>query len=215
MLNLKAEKRENKANPKTLRAEGGIPAVFYGRKAKSTPITINKGEFDKVWREAGETTIITLDTPEGKVDTLIHDVQFDPITDVPTHIDFYVVEAGQEIEVEVPLEFVGVAPAVKELGGILVKVVHEVEVKAPANKIPRHIEVDISALATLESHIAIGDLKFPEGVKPTAEANEIVAAVSVVEEEKEDAPTTIDMSAIEVEKKGKKEEEAPAEGEGK
>lgn len=215
MLNLKAEKRDNKANPKVLRAEGMVPAIFYGRKAKATPIAINKRDFDKVWREAGETTIITLDTPDGKVDTLIHDVQFDPVTDIPAHIDFYVVEAGQEIEVEVPLEFVGVSPAVKELGGILVKVLHDVEVKAPANKIPRHIEVDISALATLESHISISDLKFPEGVKPTAESNEIVAAISVVEEEKEEAPTTIDMSAIEVEKKGKKEEEAPAEGEGK
>jgi large subunit ribosomal protein L25 len=216
MLNLQAQKRDMKAKAGTLRKEGMIPAVFYGRKAKTTPIAIKKGDFDKVWREAGETTVVTLDIPEGKVDALIHDVQFDPITDAPAHIDFYVIEAGQEIEVGVPLEFVGVAPAVKELGGILVKVLHEVEVKAPANKIPHEIQVDISSLGTLESLITIGDLKFPSGVTPMLEATDIVASIAVAKEE-EEAPTTIDMSAIEVEKKGKKEEEEipAAEGEKK
>src|SRR3989344_8055656 len=97
------------------------------------------------------------------------------------------------------------------MGGTLVRVLHELKVEALPLEIPHSISVDISALATLESQILVKDLKVPAGAKVLNDPEEVVAAISVAKEEPvEEAP--VDLSAIEVEKKGKKDEEG-AEGE--
>jgi large subunit ribosomal protein L25 len=123
------------------------------------------------------------------------------------HADFYVPEKGKKVEVEVPLEFVGVSTAVKDLGGTLVKVMHEIEVEALPKDLPHSIKVDISKLIDVEAQILAGDLALPEGVSLITEAEEVVASIAVAEEEKEVAAPA-DLSQIELaEKKGKKEEE--------
>jgi large subunit ribosomal protein L25 len=208
MFELKTETRDIKANPKVLRGEGKLPAVFYGRKEKSTPITLDSIQFKKIWKEAGESSIVTLKTAGGEIGAIIHDVQMDPVRGEPTHVDFYVVEQDKPIEVSVPLEFIGVSPAVKDLGGVLVKVLHEIEIEALPKDLPHSIVVDISSLAQIDSHITAKDLPLSRGVTLVTKEGEIVALVSAAREEKEEeAPAAIDMSAIEVEKKGKKEEE--------
>lgn len=204
MITLKTEKRE-KAKGKTLRKKGVIPAVFYGRKQESTLVSINIKDFGKVWSKAGESTVVELDTDAGKISTLIHDVQVDPVTDVPIHVDFYVIEKDRKVTVSVPLSFVGVSPAVKELGAILVKVMHEIEIDALPTNLPHEIEIDLSLLNDMESQILVKDIKMPEGATATAEADEVVALLAEAKEEIEEAPTPIDMDSIEVEKKGKKE----------
>src|SRR4051812_15690337 len=122
MLTLKADIRDIQTKPDAIRKSGKMPAVFYGKKAASTPITISATEFEKVLKEGGESSVITLETSAGAVESLIHDVDFDPVTGRIRHADFYVFEKGHKVEVEVPIEFEGIAPAVKDLGGILVKV---------------------------------------------------------------------------------------------
>lgn len=212
MFELKTEIRDIKVNPKVLRGKGKLPAVFYGRKEKSTPIVLNQIDFKKVWKEAGESSIVTLKTGKGDLGAVIHEVQFDPVKDEPTHVDFYVVEQDKPIEVGVPLEFVGVSPAVKDLGGTLVKVLHELEIEALPKDLPHSLTVDISVLAEIGSQIAAKDIKLPAGVKLKTKESDVVALISeaMKEEEIEKPPEAIDMSAIEVEKRGK--EEAPAEG---
>lgn len=207
MFSLEATARNIKNRPDGLRRKGVLPAVFYGGKKEATPVAIDMAAFKKVWKGAGESTLISLSTPSGKIDTLLHDVQLDPVTGEPLHADFYVVDKDVAIEVDVPLEFVGVSPAVKDLGGILVKVLHDIGVKTLPGSIPHGIEVDISKLATLDDVITVADLPFPKGVEPTEKPTEIVAAVSVAKEEEEAPPAPIDLSAIEVEKRGKEEEE--------
>jgi len=214
MLTLKAESREATENLETLRAAGKVPAIFYGSKEKNTPVAIENREFIKVFREAGESAVITLDTPAGKKGVLVHEVQFDPVTSKAIHVDFYVVDQTKEVEVAVPIEFIGVAPAVKELGGILVKVMHELEIKALPQDLPAHIEVDISTLVDFGSSVAVKDIALPKGVVATASPEDAIVNVSEAKEEEEEAPVEVDMDAIEVEQKGKKEEEgeeAPAE----
>ncbi len=215
MFEIKAEKRDPKIKSDYLRKSGKIPAVFYGAKQKSTPISISKVDFDKVWKKAGESTVITIKTEGmGEVDTLIHDVQFDPITSESIHSDFYVVDKTKKVKVHVPVEFVGVSPAVKELGGTLIKVLHEIEVESLPGDLPHVLEIDISSLAELNSHLAVKDIKLPKGVTVVIGGNETVASIAAQREEKEEEAAPIDLSAIEVEKRGKKEEEgaeAPAE----
>lgn len=206
MLTLKAETRDIHIKPEAVRKAGKIPAVFYGKKEASTPISIGKVDFLKVWQEAGESSVVTLETPEGVKESLIQDVDLDPITGNPRHADFYVFEKGHKVEVELPLEFIGVSPAVKDLGGILVKVVHELEVIAMPKDLPHHIEVNISSLSNFEDQILAKDLVLPTGVELKENPEEVVALVSAPREEKEEEVAPVDLSQIEVEKKGKEEE---------
>lgn len=213
MITLEVKKRDTKANLFTLRKGGSIPAVFYGPKEKSTPIAVSGKDFEKALKMAGESTIVVLKGDFGEHEALIHDLDRDPVTDVIRHADFYVVEKGKKIKVGVPIEFIGVSPAVKDLGGVLVKVIHEVEIEALPKDLPHSLEADISALVDFDSQILASDIKLPSGVELVTKADEVVALTSMPKEEKEEEAAPIDLSAIEVEKKGKTEEEGEAGGE--
>ncbi|MEK7227390.1 MAG: 50S ribosomal protein L25 [Patescibacteria group bacterium] len=209
MLTLKAEIRDTETKLDIFRKAGKIPAVFYGKKEASTSIVIPKIDFLKVWKEAGESTVVTLETPQGNKESLIQDVDIDPVSGAPRHADFYVFEKGHKVKVALPIEFIGVAPAVKDQGGILVKVLHELKVEAMPRDLPHNISADLSMLANFGDQILAKDLQMPQGVSPLVNPEDVVALVSAPREEKEEEVAPIDLSAIEVEKKGK--EEAPAE----
>lgn len=201
--------RQNKEKLADLRASGKMPAVYYGKKQASTPISVSEVEFVKVFKKAGESSVVTLKTKDGELDSLIYDVDKDPLSDKPRHADFYVFEKGQKIKVKIPVEFTGTAPAVKDLGGVLVKVLREVEIEATPKDLPQVLNVDISKLVAFDSQILAKDIVLSEGVTLIQKPDEVVASVYEPKEEVvEVAP--VDLSAIEVEKKGKKEEEGAA-----
>ena len=87
---LNVENRDNTQKNNVLRKTGKMPAIFYGKKEKSTPIIISKSEFKKIWKEAGESSVIDLVGKNIEAEALIYDVDLDPITDEPRHVDFYV-----------------------------------------------------------------------------------------------------------------------------
>lgn len=207
MLTLSVEKRDKAgAKAPALRRAGSIPAVVYGAHHVATPIAVPAIAFGKVLREAGEATIVSLTGLGEPLPTLIHEVDLDPLTNRPRHVDFYAVTKGEKVEVAIPLVFEGVSAAV-EAGANLVKVLHEIEVEADPMSLPHDIKVDLSALATLSDQIHARDLVLPTGVTLVSEPEEVVALVQEVVEEKEEAAPA-DIASIEVEKKGK-EEEAP------
>ncbi|HRH26430.1 MAG TPA: 50S ribosomal protein L25 [Candidatus Paceibacterota bacterium] len=210
MISLSVTKRDPKTSMASLKWDGRIAGVFYGKKEKSTPISISLVDFQKALDEAGESTVLSLTGDGVAVEALIHDVQYNPITDVPQHVDFYVVEKGQKVQVGIPLEFEGVSPAVKDLGATLVKVLHEVEVEAEPRNLPQKFVIDISALTTMDSQILVKDIKLPAGVELVTKEDDVIASVSEAMKE-EETPVVMDISQIEVEKKGKVEEEG-AEG---
>ncbi|MFA5987322.1 MAG: 50S ribosomal protein L25 [Candidatus Paceibacterota bacterium] len=210
MLKLKAEKRDLFGKKvAALRKAGKLPVVVYGAGEEPLHLSVSEVDFAKAWKDAGETSVINIDAGDVTKDVLIQDVAFDPVKDKPIHVDFLVVRQDQVLSVNVPLVFSGVAPAAK--GGVLVKVLHEVEVEALPKDLPREIVVDLSVLETMDQKILVKDLKLPAGVKVNAEPDGIVVLVTAVVEEKEEVAVPVDLSAIEVEKKGKKEEEG-AEG---
>lgn len=214
MLTLKAEKRDGSTKPDSLRKAGLMPAVFYGKKESSTPITVKLADFMKVWDQAGESSVVVLDTPEGEKESLIHDIDIDPVSSMPRHADFYVFEKGHKVSVALPLEFIGVSSAVKDLGGSFVRVLHEIKVTAMPKDLPHDISVDISSLANFGDQILAKDIKLPSGVELEENLEEVVALVSAPREEKEEEAAPIDLESIEVEKKGKEEEgETPTEAE--
>lgn len=211
MLKIKVDKRkEIGKKSKRLRDKGFLPAVFYGPKEDSTAITLVYGDFLSLWKEAGESTVISLEGVGEDKEALIQEVDFDPVSGDPTHVDFYVFEKGKKIEIEVPLSFVGEPLAVTDLGGSLVKVMHELPVEVLPQDLPQEIEVDVSGIDDFETHVTVGDLKLPEGVTALPEDDETVALVSPPreeEEEEEEEALEFDESMVEVEKKGKEEGE--------
>jgi len=189
------------------RAAGQLPVAVYGAKEATKSYFVNTKDFTKLFREAGESTVISLESPDGDKDILIKEVATHPTSGEIIHADLYAIEKGKKLQVAVPLEFEGVAPAVKELSGILIKVLHEVEVEAMPKNLPHDIKVDVSGLDTLESQILVKDLKVPAGVEILTSGEEVVAAMTVAKAEPEEE-TPINLDAIEVEKKGKQADEA-------
>ena len=205
MLTLKVEKRDTAGvGALALRRAGTVPGVVYGAHQEATPIAVSAIAFGKILKEAGEATIVSLTGIGDALPTLIHEVDLDPLTNLPRHVDFYAVTKGQKVEVAIPLVFEGVSPAV-EAGANLVKVMHELEVEADPMNLPHNIVVDISILAALGDKIHASDLVLPSGIALVTPAEEVVALVQEVVEEKVEEVAPADISTIEVEKKGKEE----------
>jgi large subunit ribosomal protein L25 len=211
-MELTVTKRDSKKSPKALREAGMLPAVIYGRKEESTPITVNRKVFEKLFHTAGESTVISIKgLGDEEKDALIHQVDVDPVTGVVLHADFYAIAKGQTVTVAIPIEFEGEAQAVKDGIGTLVKVIHELEIECQPRDLPKEFKVDVSKLATLEDKITIADLTLPPNAIITANPEDVIAMIAEVKEEPvEEVPAT-DLTAIEIsEERGKKEEEGEA-----
>ena len=185
MPSIKAEKREVTGKKlKDLRKNGKIPAVMYGAGDSGVLLEIAERDFERVFKQAGESSLVELEIGGNIKNVLIHDVAFDPIRDNPVHVDFLQVRMDKLIKADVELSFEGESPAIK-LGGILVKVLHKIEVEALPKDLPHEIKVDISKLVNLEDKFTVGDLKLPAGVKVQAENDEVLALIETPKTEEE------------------------------
>ena len=209
-LTLTANKRSKADKLEAIRIKGMIPAVVYGARVENTSISVPSVSFEKTLKAAGESSTIVLELEGKKIDVLIHDVQVDPIKGHPIHIDFLAVDMNKPVEVQVPLEFTGVSQAEKDGLGSLMKVLHEVEIKALPKDLPHSIIVDISSLVTLSDQIHVRDLVVAKEITIITDGDEVVALVAPAKAENAEEETPVDLSSIEVEKKGKKEEEGEA-----
>ncbi len=203
MVTLEVTKRSKTDNVAHMRNNGMVPGVVYGAHIENTTVSFEKKAFDKVFKEAGESSPINLTLDGKNIQVLIHEVQVDPVKSFTHHVDFLAVDANVKSHIHVHLNFTGVSPAVKGGLGNLVKVMHEVEIKALPKDIPHEIEVDISSLDTIDSQIVASQLPLPVGVELLSKKDEIVASIATIKEETDASP--IDLSSIEVAKKGKKE----------
>jgi len=245
MLSLSAKiRKEVGKKVKSLRKKGIIPGILYGpgiknlppttfpkngavkRKTKKVvggvPLEIDSKEFEKILKEAGESSLIKLQVGDEKKNkefiVLIHEIERDPLTLKPIHIDFYQPRLKEEVEALVPLIFEGESKAVKEFGGTLVKNISEVKVKALPLNLPKEIKVSIEKLRTFEDEVFVSDLKLPEGVKVLKDPREIVAFAAPPEKVEEELEKPIEEKVEEVEKvekKKEKEAEGEIESEGK
>ncbi len=207
ILNIK-ERDLTKKFPKPHKIESQVESlrgVFYGKNDESTSISIPYADFKKVWKEAGGSSLVVLKGIGEDKEVIIHDIDFDPVTDRVRHVDFYVIERGKMMEADVLLEFVGEAPAVKELGGVLTKTLREVKIEVLPKDLLKQIEVDISILKDFESRILVSDLVLPGSAKILGDSEEVVALVTEAKEEVEEE-VVVDVADVEIEKKGKMEE---------
>lgn len=199
-----------------LRADGKIPAVVYGFEIKPMSISVDRVQMDKLYEEAGESTLLTLHVDGKEHEVLIEDVQRDPMTGFLRHADFRKIDLNKPVEATVELKLVGESGAVKELGGTLVQSLDEVEVSALPKALVREIDVDISALKTFDDMIRVSDLKVPAGIEILTTPTFSVAMVQPPRSEAElaalDEAVVENVEAVEVttEKKVEEGEEGAA-----
>jgi large subunit ribosomal protein L25 len=213
MISLSAKIRKNVGKKvKELRDKEILPAVLYGPEVKNLNLELDLKEFEKVYKEAGESSLVSLNI-EGEKENfqvLIYEIQYDPLTDRPFHVDFYQPRLGEEVEATVPIILEGEAPAVKDLKGTLVTHISEVTVKAKPRDLPKEIKVNVEGLKTFDDAILISDLEVSEKIKILKEKKEIVASVSPPEKVEEELEKTIEEKVEEVEKVKKEEKEPSA-----
>lgn len=186
MQELQARPRtELKKRVKTLRKEGVLPAVLYGEGIPTLPLAVHRKEFERVYQAAGESTLVKLHVEGKEHNVLIHDIARDPLKEIPLHADFYAVRMDKLLRANIQIEFTGESPAVKNEGGILVRVVKELEVEALPQDLPHALTVDLSKLVALESKLFVRDLVLPQGVKVLAGLEEIIALIETPRSEEE------------------------------
>lgn len=209
---LKAEKRKLQGRKvKRLRKEGVLPANIYGKKIKSLSIQVPLQDFNKVYKEVGETGLLQVLVENKKRSVLIHNVQTDPVTGLPLHVDFFQVDLTQKVSANVPIETTGGAPAEKQGLGAVVTQLDEIEVEALPADLPEKFVVDLSELKEVDQAIYVKDLSVNKAkvtIKDDLEA--IVVKVEPLRKE-EEVPEVVE----EEEEEGEETEKEEGEKEGK
>ncbi len=173
---------------KSLRASGFTPAELYGKGIKNKHLSVGSRDFMKVFKEAGENTVVTLDVDgKEKLPVMISGIHFDHLKNEVATVDFHKINMDEKIEAEIPVELTGEAPAIKK-GLIVVKAMNEIKVSATPGNLPHEFTVDVSGLADEGNAIHVRDLKVGKEIKILTAENSVIVIVNKAKEEKEETP---------------------------
>jgi len=212
---IKAETRKEvgKNAAGRLRRQGLVPAILYGGKTASQPLTLKKKDILEILKsQTGENTIFRVTIDSQEKDVMLKDIQINPVTDELTHVDLIEISMDKPVRVAVPVELVGEPVGVKVEGGVADFLLRELEVECLPREIPEAIKIDISNLHIHQS-IKVQNLDLPAGVKVYADPNAAIVVISSVAEEAAPAPTEEVIEGAEakepelIRKERKKEEE--------
>ncbi len=209
---LKAEKREEMGRAMRKLVGDRIPAVIYGTGMESSVIWVDRTDFMRAFEDAGKNSVVELKMGKDKaLNVLVHDFQIEMVSDEIKHIDFLQVDMNQTTEAEIPLVFIGEAPAVKEKGGTLVKSFDHLVVEALPDDLPNEIEVDLSKLVNFDDNIVISDIKLGDKIRVLLDDKNTIASVTPprtdAEMEALDEDVDADVSKVEGAAEDKPEED--------
>ncbi|MBN1220475.1 MAG: 50S ribosomal protein L25 [Anaerolineae bacterium] len=178
-LELKAEVRETTGrHVKYLRRDGLVPAVVYGRGAKSTLLQIDAKLLRKVLNEAGTHQLIALQVGKQKpMMTLARDIQRDYIKHNYLHVDFYAVKMDEKVTAQVPLVIEGTSPAVRDHGGVLTQGLDEIEIECLPGDLISAIAVNVEELIEINDSITVAELKVPSSITILSDPDSMVVKV--------------------------------------
>lgn len=159
-----------------LRSHGKIPAVVYGHGNVPDHIALDAHAFGELLHHSGRNAIITLLDGSKKQTAMIRVIQTHPVTRRIVHADLQRVSADETIGAKLAIVTVGVADGVKNMGGVMDVIVHEIEIEGPASKIPDHLEVDVTPLG-IHEHVTAGDIALPEGFKLLTAPETVVVTI--------------------------------------
>ncbi|MDA1208837.1 MAG: 50S ribosomal protein L25 [bacterium] len=189
-VELSAQARDMSKTSQVLRRANTVPCVLYGSDVDNTQIQCVYNELFRSYQKAGASTLVNLEIDGKKVPVLFHALQFDPVSDFITHVDFLAVDMKKEIEATIPLQFEGEAPAVKDLGGVMVTSRDHVTVKCLPSDLPHSLSIDISILVDFTSALHVSDIIVPSGVVISEDDDVVLATVQ--EPRKETEPEAVE-----------------------
>jgi len=165
---------------KSLRKTGVIPANIYGHKEASIAVQIDAQAFDRLRREHGLRSIVSLRLPgqKGAQTVLIRHIQYDSLSGKIVHVDFSRVSMQERIEMKIPLHFIGDAPGAKLYGGVVLHLLEALPVECRASDIIDAIEVDLSSLTEIDSMLHARDVKLPAGYKLAVDADDAIVKLT-------------------------------------
>ncbi len=176
MVRLSTASRDSSVTSRQARRGGQVPCVVYGNNVENESFQCEVVALTKAYTKAGESTLVELDVNGKKLPVLFHEVAFDPMTDLISHVDFYAVDMNKEVETDVAIHFEDDAPAVKE-GGILVTTLDAVTVRCLPKNLPHNLPVSLSSLVAMDSQLTVAAIKAPAGVTILAEPDTVVALI--------------------------------------
>lgn len=169
---------------KKLRQQGLLPANVFGKKIKSESIQVVDKDFKVIYKEVGDTGLITLIIGKDEKPVLVHDVQVNPMTDEVIHVNFLQVDLKEKVEAEVPVELIGESPAEKQSLGTVVQYINEIKVEALPTDLPEKFTVDTSELTDVDQAIYVKDLRVDRSkVEIKNDGEEIVVKVEPPQKE--------------------------------
>ena len=218
-MQILAEKREKLGKQsKKLKAVRKIPAVVYGSGLESTALEIDLINFGKVYKEAGETSLIDLKFNDSNEKVLIKEVQYNPVTLIPLHASFFKVNLKEKIKANIPVHVIGEeeSPIIKSKDGLVLVLLNEIEVEALPSDLPHEFTVDVSGLATIGEGIKVSELKFDKGKVElvSAQPDDLIVKIdsALMAEIVEEVPVTEEELVAGVEATEEKVEEEGEEG---
>jgi large subunit ribosomal protein L25 len=177
-LSLTIERRSGAGSTKAhaLRTAGKVPGVIYGH-GSTENIAVERRALEDLLHRGARTGLIELQLDGKRFDTaLVREVQIDPVSRRTIHIDLQRVSANEKVHAKLPVVTAGSADGVRNFGGVMDVVLHEIDVEGPANKLPEHVEIDVTALG-IHEHVTAGDVKLPAGFKLLTPPDTIVVTV--------------------------------------
>lgn len=185
MAVLEAKKRtdEKRSYIRSLRLEGNIPGVLYGKNVQSHAIFVNAADFIKTIRDEGRNALITLNVDGESFTALLRDMQKDPLRSEITHVDFQAVDMSTEVEIDVNVHLIGDAAGVKD-GGVLQQSLHQLSIRALPANIPPSIDIDISHLQVGDT-LTVGDIQTGGKYEINHEPTEVIASILPPKQEEE------------------------------
>ncbi|MDY7041658.1 MAG: 50S ribosomal protein L25 [Chloroflexota bacterium] len=201
-IELRAEPRTIRAKKvKTLRREGLVPAVMYGRRTEPVLLQVQVPDLQRVLIRTGGNRLITLTIGDGKEThiALAREVQRDVITSAPLHVDFYEVTMTEKIRVQVPVMLLGESPVVARGEGMLLHMLDTIEIECLPGDLLDRIEVEVSDLDGFDQAVYVRDLDLPTTVELISEGDEMIVKVEPIAEEEEEEEEIVEEVTAEVE----------------
>ena len=162
---------------KTLRNKGITPIHLYGSNVESSSMQADFKALIDALNETGFSIPITLADGKNEVLAFARNVQRHPLTEQILHVDFQIVNKEDEVEIEVPVNLLGESPAVKNLGGILIKLMETIKISSKVDQVPESIDLDIEGLESLEQSLLVSEIEVPDGVKVITDDTFAIARV--------------------------------------
>jgi len=206
------------ATAKAARAANRIPIAYYAKGVKNRSFSIDYQEFRRAYQKGGRSTILYfVNEKNEELPVLVHELQYDPVSDLIIHADVKAVDLNKKIRTKIPVKTTGISPAVRDLAGVLVLSKDAIEVECLPKDLVHEFVVDVSSLADFHTSIKVRDIQVPSTIKVLDGGGIAVATVAAprATAEEEAAKAATEAAAAAAAGIAPAEGAAPAEGEKK